>query len=320
MTVISRAVLIDAILKFLGKDLLGMHDVRAALEREIHAAGPDALAALWARLTADNGWHYYPHDPLARRIHHLLAHRFLAAGSQLRNAHYLPAVANSPVVLAANHLSYADANVIQVLLHLGGGAELADRLTALAGPKVFTSRERRFSSLCFGTVKVPQSAEVASEDAVLSGREVARAARQSIDAALERLRSGDALVLFGEGTRSRTGEMQRMLAGTARYLEVPGTWVLPAGLAGCEALFPVDDPTLRAACVVLHLGRPIRASAMLGRAAGDRHLIMDAIGLAIAEVLPPPYQGVYRNADSFSDARRVLAESRTLTERTDTVS
>jgi 1-acyl-sn-glycerol-3-phosphate acyltransferase len=308
---LSREVLIDAILGFLAdQDLLTLRDIRGALEREINGAGPDALLALKARLVADNGWDYYPRDPLAQRIHHLLADRFLGHGSELGNAHHLVCVTNTPVVLVANHLSYADANVIEVLLQRAGGAELANRLTALAGPKVFTSRERRFSSLCFGTVKVPQSAEVASGEAVLSGREVARAARQSIDVALSRLRAGDALVLFGEGTRSRSGEMHLMLAGTARYLDVPGTWVLPAGLAGPEALFPVEVSALRPARVVLQLGRPMRASDLVARADGDRRLIMDAVGLAVAEVLPPAYQGVYRNADGFSEARRVLHDSR----------
>ncbi len=154
---LSREVLIDAILEFLGDhDLLPPRDIRAALEREITMAGPDALLALKARLVADNGWGYYPGDPLARRIHHLLADRFLGHGSELREAHHLAGLTEAPVIIVANHLSYADANVVEVLLQRASGAGVANRLTALAGPKVFTSRERRFSSLCFGTVKVPR--------------------------------------------------------------------------------------------------------------------------------------------------------------------
>jgi 1-acyl-sn-glycerol-3-phosphate acyltransferase len=308
---LSREVLVNAILEFLDdQDLLTVRDIRAALDREIDGAGPDALLGLKARLVADNGWAYYPRDPLAQRIHHLLADRFLAQGSELRNAHELARVRNAPAVIVANHLSYADANVIEVLLQRAGGAELVNRLTALAGPKVFTSRERRFSSLCFGTVKVPQSAEVASGEAVLTGREVARAARQSIDVALARLREGDALLLFGEGTRSRSGQMQLMLAGVARYLNVPGTWVLPVGLAGSETLLPVEGSALRPTRVVLQVGRPIRANALVGGAEGDRRVIMDAIGLAVAESVPPEYRGVYRNEQSFPEAKRVLYESR----------
>jgi 1-acyl-sn-glycerol-3-phosphate acyltransferase len=38
----------------------------------------------------------------------------------------------------------------------------------------------------------------------MNAREVVRAARLTIEAARERLRNGDALVIFGEGTRSQT--------------------------------------------------------------------------------------------------------------------
>jgi 1-acyl-sn-glycerol-3-phosphate acyltransferase len=307
----GRDALVGAILEFLAdQDLLTRQEIRIALEREIDRAGPDALLALKTRLGDDNGWDYYPRDPLAQRIHYLLADRFLGNGSALRDAHYLDQLAGTPVVVVANHLSYADANVIEVLLQGASGADLANRLTALAGPKVFTSRERRFSSLCFGTVKVPQSAGVASEEAVLNERDVARAARRAIEVARGRLRDGDALLLFAEGTRSRTGAMQTMLAGAARYLDVPGTWVLPAGLTGPEELFPVETSSLCPAPVVLQLGRPIRAETLLARAGRDRRVIMDALGLAVAETLPTAYRGVYLHADDFPDAVRVLREVR----------
>ncbi len=303
--------LIAAILEFLaGQDLLTLADIHAALEHEIDEAGPEALLALKAALVTDRGWAYYPRDPLAQRIHHLLADRFLDRDSQVLGMDHLARVVGAPVIVFANHLSYADANVIEILLQRSGGGALADRLTAMAGPKIFTSRARRFSSLCFGTVKVPQSTGVSSEEAALSAREVARAARRSIDVARGRLGAGDALLLFGEGTRSRTGEMQPMLAGVARYMDVPGTWVLPAGLTGPETLFPVEDSMLQAARVVMQLGCPIRADALVTRARGDRRIIVDAIGLAVAELLPSAYRGVYSHADHFAEARDVLHDSR----------
>jgi 1-acyl-sn-glycerol-3-phosphate acyltransferase len=306
-----RERLVAAILQFLaGQDLLSLSDIRATLEQEIDEAGPDVLLALRERLTSDNGWDYYSPDPLARRVHHLLADRFLRPDSEVIGGDYLTTVLAAPVVIFANHLSYADANVIEVLLQRAGASALANRLTAIAGPKVFTSRQRRFSSLCFGTIKVPQSTDVSSDEAVMSAREVALTARQSIGLARERLVAGDALLLFGEGTRSRTGEMQPMLSGVARYLDVPGVWVLPAGLAGSEALFPVGDSTLRPARVVMQLGRPIRADALLARARGDRRRIVDAIGLAVAELLPPKYQGVYGGGDELREAKELLREAR----------
>jgi 1-acyl-sn-glycerol-3-phosphate acyltransferase len=307
----TRDVLIASIMGFLaGQDLLTLEDIRAALEHEIDDSGPDALSCLKERLTADSGWGYYPPDPLAQRIHHLLADRLLQRDSALVGIERLAGLSRVPLTIFANHLSYADANLIEILLQRSGAAELANRLTAIAGPKVFTSRQRRFSSLCFGTVKVPQSTGVSTEEAVIGARDLARAARRSIEAARERLVAGDALLVFGEGTRSRTGGLQQLLAGVARYLQVPGTWVVPVGLIGTEALFPVGDDSIRPARVVITVGHPLEADMLRAQARGDRRVLMDAIGLAIAETLPPAYRGVYGDQDGLPEARRALHGTR----------
>jgi 1-acyl-sn-glycerol-3-phosphate acyltransferase len=194
----------------------------------------------------------------------------------------------------ANHLSYADANLVEVMFHRAGADKTCDRLTVIAGPKVYSSLKRRFSSLCFGTIKVPQSSGVSSEDAVMDPREVARSARRSIEIAHERLRMGDALLVFGEGTRSRTRGMQPMLAGVTRYLEVPETMVLPVGIIGTEALFPIDDDALHPVRVEVRVGCPIPVQEIRERCGGERQQMMDEIGLAIATLLPPEYRGAYQ--------------------------
>ncbi|MGE3956843.1 MAG: lysophospholipid acyltransferase family protein [Vicinamibacterales bacterium] len=307
-TPLSRAGLIEAILAFLAHQPPEVRvRMRRALEIEIDAAGADALTALTARLHAERGWAYYERDPLAQRLHHVLADHFVADGSGVANLHHLGSVNGAPVVMAANHLSYADANVVEVLLQRAGHPAYANRLTALAGPKVYSTRVRRFSSLCFGTIRVPQSTGVASGEAVLSEREVARAARQAINVAHDRVRSGDILLMFAEGTRSRTGEMQPLLPAAARYLDVPGTWVVPVGLVGPEAMFPIESSRLSQARVSLHIGAPMPASALLSLAGGDRKLVVDMIGLAIADVLPPAYRGVYGDAARFDAASRLRA-------------
>jgi 1-acyl-sn-glycerol-3-phosphate acyltransferase len=308
----SRDRLIDAILAFLGdRDLLTVDEIRGALEREIDDAGPAALVELRARLAADDGWTYYPPDPLARRIHQVLAAKLLQPDSQLIGIEHVDAVAGRPVVILANHLSYADANLLEILLQRSGGAALADRLTAMAGPKVFSSRTRRFSSLCFGTIKVPQNADVSSGEAVMCTRDIARAARMAIDVAHERLRCGDALVIFGEGTRSRSSGMQPLLIGVARYFDEPGTWILPVGIVGTETLFPVGEDSLHSVRVVARIGPPIHAETLSSNAKGDRRLLMDAIGVAIAELLPVEYRGAYDpNVGPLAGARALLNDLR----------
>jgi 1-acyl-sn-glycerol-3-phosphate acyltransferase len=291
----GRDPLIAAITAFLARDHApALGEIRASLQREIDAAGPEALAALGHRL-AEPGtdWSYYPSDPLARRIHRALARRVLQHEPALLGTEHLAAVAGRPVVIVANHLSYSDANLVEVLLHLFGAGALAERLTVIAGPKVYSSLRRRFSSLCFGTIKVPQSSGVSTDEAVMNRREVALAARRVIEIAHERLRLGEALLVFAEGTRSRTGEMKRLLPGVARYLESSGTLILPMGIAGSEALFPIDEGSLNPVRIEVRIGPPIDADALRKSSGGDRQIMMDTIGLAIAAVLPPEYRGAY---------------------------
>jgi hypothetical protein len=292
---LTREPLIDAITAFLaGRDAATVNAFRGLLEHEIDTAGDAAITALGRRLaTAGADWAYYPSDPLARRLHHALAGRILQPDSTLHGASHLEAIAGRPVVIFANHLSYADANLIEILLCRTGQTPFADRLAVIAGPKVYSSLKRRFSSLCFGTIKTPQSSGLSTEDAVMNPREVARAARRSIDIAHDRLRMGDALLLFAEGTRSRTGGMQQMLTAATRYLDVPGVCVLPVGITGTEALFPIGDDTVHPVTVTVRVGAPLTTEMLHREAAGDRGEMMNIVGRAIAAQLPSAYRGVY---------------------------
>jgi 1-acyl-sn-glycerol-3-phosphate acyltransferase len=307
---LDRAALVRAITTFLAdRDDRTLDGIRRDLHRLIDEAGADGVETLNARLAAAGAdWTYYPRDLLARRIHHVLAERLLAPGSGCDGIEHVTALDGQPVVIFANHLSYSDANLIEVLIDRAGGGALCDRLTVVAGPKVYSDLKRRFSSLCFGTIKVAQNSGRSSENAVMNAREVARAARQSIDTAHERLRRGDALLLFAEGSRSRSGAMQPMLAGAVRYLEGPDAWVLPVSITGTEAMFPIDDNTLYTVPVRTAIGVPIRASLLREAADGDRQLMVDAIGVAISELLPAHYRGAYADdAPAIGAARAVAA-------------
>lgn len=299
MTLFDRDTLLREIASFFAdRDGATQHEITRRVQEEVDGAGLAALARLGRRLsTAGDDWDYYAADPLARNIHLSLAHVLLAPGSALTGLEHVRAAGDAPLVILANHLSYADANIVEVLLRWAGGADVADRLTVIAGPKVYSSLRRRFSSLCFGTIKTPQSSAVSSEDAVMNAREVARVARRSIDIAHERLRAGDVLLVFIEGTRSRTFGMQQALAGASRYLEVPGTRVIPTAITGSELMFPIDDHRLHTVRVGVRLGPTIDAEQLRARCDGDRRVMMDEIGYAIADLLPGEYRGVYdRNA------------------------
>jgi len=236
---------------------------------------------------------YFPPEPFARHVHRTMADVTLSADSGLLQGEHLDAVRTRPIVFLPNHLSYSDANLFEILLHRAGYTDIAERVTAIAGPKVYGDPLRRFLSLCFGTIKTAQSSSRASGEAVMSAREVAAIARRTIMLAFERLDRGDALLIFAEGARSRDAAMQPLLPAVARYLEHPGSVIVPVGILGTEHLIAVGDDQLHPSCVQITIGAPIESEELAQRAGGRRARMAELVGRAIAALLPPAYRGAY---------------------------
>ncbi|HVU00743.1 MAG TPA: 1-acyl-sn-glycerol-3-phosphate acyltransferase [Polyangiaceae bacterium] len=301
--------LVEAVLSFpVGRPPEELAELRRRLERILSSAGGDAVGRLLGRiLTIGNEFTYYEADPLARLMNRTVAEVVEAGAVTLDGVQNLVGLEQTPLLFLANHLSYSDANVLSVALDGAGLSSFADRLTVVAGPKVYSDPMRRFSSLCFGTIKTPQSTDLASEEAVMNVRDVAKVARETIALACQRERAGDALLVFVEGTRSRTHGMQKALAAVTRYFDVESLHLVPVGIAGTEHLVPVDDERLHRALVQVRLGKPAPAKALLDAAGrGNRRGVMDAIGVAIADLLPESYRGEYaESAPDLDEARRI---------------
>lgn len=267
----------------------------------------EQLAVYHERMSSTGGdWDYYPPDPLARRISRTVMATVLLPGSGLENPEALLPAHERNSVLLGNHLSYVDVNVLDHLMSAAGHAEIADRLTTLVGPKVFGEPIRRLASLCFGTIKLPQSTSRASGEAVMSPREVAVLARKTIRAAAGRQREGDHLLVFPEGSRSRDGQMVRCLAAVARYLEGDSALVIPWGHHGCEQLFPVEDAQVHPAQVRMRFGAVCESARLLELCRGRRQLVADTVGYLIADCVPEAYRGYYGSVtEELREAREI---------------
>ncbi|MGH9884566.1 MAG: lysophospholipid acyltransferase family protein [bacterium] len=285
-------------------------DLEERVAEALAGARADELEAFGERLASTGKtWGYHPFDPICRRISRLVHRMVLLPGSGLEASEALTFARSHPVFFVANHLSYIDANVVDALFVSGGFAEIADKATVLAGPKVFALPIRRLASLCFGTIKMPQSQSTASGEAVMPRREVARLALETLTSVAERRAKGDQLMVFIEGTRSRSATMQRVLPAAARYFEIPGTTIVPLGLHGTEKLMPLENDTVTPSVVRLRVGRAIDAAELFSRAGGKRPVVADALGFLIADLLPPEYRGDYASVTPGLQLARAAASS-----------
>jgi len=269
-------------------------DVRELIAPYVDELANEDFEALLERSRATGSdWSFFPADPFVRGLSRRVMNRVLGDASSIEGEPHLSGLERRRVLLVGNHLSYVDVNVFDHLCTRVGYTAFADRLTAVVGPKVYMAPIRRLASLCFGTIKTPQSSSIASGEAVMSPREVARLARQTLGLARERVEQGDHLVLFPEGSRSRSGGLQPCLAAAARYLEIPDLWVVPFAHHGSEKLVPLQEDHVYPHPVHVRIGAPIEAARLLEATRKNRGCAVDALGFWVAELLPEAYRGYY---------------------------
>ena len=114
----------------------------------------------------------------------------------------------------------------------------------------------------------------------------------AMDAAEDALRAGAALVVFVEGHRSRTGELQEGRGGAVRLAARTGTPIVPIAIWGTED--GLKGAALRRP-IHLRIGKPYYVHTPDGKIPFDRmNELVDEMMLRIAELMPDRYWGVYR--------------------------
>lgn len=169
-------------------------------------------------------------DDVARRVARVLLRPWCRVHAV--DVHHVPAAGG--VLLAVNHLSHADSIALGLAvrhrrLRFVGDVDLL--ATPLLG--------RQLAS--FGMVGLHRGA--ADTDA--------------LEQLVALLQDGHAVVVYPEGSRSRTGEVHRLRSGVARIAASAGVPVVPVGVSGTARLWPVDRrPRLRGGRVNVRFGSP----------------------------------------------------------------
>ena len=188
--------------------------------------------------------------------------------------------ATGGVILASNHLSFADSIVIPCVV--------PRKVAFLAKSDYFTGS---------GIKGALSKAWFEGMGMLPVDRDDSKAALASLDTALEVLGRGEAFGIYPEGTRSRDGRLYRGRTGVAHLALTAGVPVVPVGLVGTDKLQPVGSSLPRVVPLTISFGTPIEVvgrydGVPLGRA---RREVTDEVMSAIQELSGQEPAGIYND-------------------------
>jgi 1-acyl-sn-glycerol-3-phosphate acyltransferase len=185
---------------------------------------------------------------------------------------------SGPVIVASNHLSFADSLVIPIV---------APRKV------VFLAKEDYFTGT--GVRGMLQRGWFEGMGMIPVDRDDTKAALASLDIALAVLGRGEAFGIYPEGTRSRDGRLYRGRTGVAHLALTSGAPVVPVGLQGTQDIQPVGSTLPRLAKVTVRFGEPLHVKGRYdGVPAGRaRREVTDLVMTRIADLSGQELAGVY---------------------------
>jgi len=184
---------------------------------------------------------------------------------------------DGPVILAANHISNADAVFIGAFLT----PRLGRRIHWLGKKEMFDWPVVGFIARTGGVVPVDRGA---------ADVEAFRVARRILDA-------GNVLMVFPEGTRSPTGELQPPKDGLAMLALRTDATIVPIGISNTDRIWPKGRPIpFPGKHATMRIGVPFKVGELLppelDRKAA-KGLATTLIMRRIAALLDPRHRGTY---------------------------
>ena len=187
---------------------------------------------------------------------------------------------DGPKIFICNHLSNADGLILDKILR-----EKYDPIF-VAGEKLSGDPVTRLGIEMVRNVKIkPNSAD-----------------KEAITTMVKLVKSGENLMIFPEGTRSRTGAMIEGKRGILLIAKLTKAHIIPISMTGTEILLPIakdgnmGDEKFNHADVNIKFGEPITLP--VKEKEEDKHeyddRAMTYIMKSIANLLPEKYRGIYK--------------------------
>ncbi|MBA7678729.1 1-acyl-sn-glycerol-3-phosphate acyltransferase [subsurface metagenome] len=206
-------------------------------------------------------WFYYVARAIVRVLLKLLTR------CQVKGRENIPS--QGPLLIIANHLSLADPPLL--------GVSLGRKVIFMAKKELFHFRVIGYFIGSLGAFSVHR------------GQLDRKAMRQ----AYQVLADGLTLVMFPEGTRSRSGRLRPAFPGPALIAMRSGAPILPVGIIGTEKIRGVTW-LLRRPRITVNIGSPFYLPPVSSRLTkAELAELTNSIMGHIAELLPPEYRGDY---------------------------
>lgn len=185
-----------------------------------------------------------------------------------------------PKIFICNHLSNSDGLILNEILK-----EKYDPIF-VAGEKLYKDPVTRLATISVKTVNIkPNSAD-----------------KEAITRIVKRVRGGENLMIFPEGTRSRAGSMIEGKKGVLLIAKLTKATIIPIAMTGTEILLPINKDgdmggeKFQHADVNIKFGDPVVMP--VKDKEEDKHSFDDRalehLMKSIANMLPEKYRGVYK--------------------------
>ncbi len=126
----------------------------------------------------------------------------------------------------------------------------------------------------------------------------------AIEQAAAFVRTGKIVGMFPEGTRSRTGQLQRGKTGVARIAMMAQAPIVPVVVMNSEPVLRDVLKFQRRPLVTVRFGEPVMAVGSPDDPEAVRRLTTDLM-IGLAHLLPPERRGYYADPDAVRQADRV---------------